>query len=361
MNIAIDVSQIVYGTGVSVYTKNLVKNLLSIDRENDYTLFGGSLRRRNELKLFLESLNGKKVKSKMFPLPQTLADIVWNRLHVLPIEKLIGNIDVLHSSDWTQPPTRAFKVTTIHDLVPIKYPNLSHPKLVSNQTWRFKHVSKEVDRVIVPSLTTASDVEKIGIKPDRIRVIPEAVDPGIKLVAKSQIERIKRKYRISGRYILSIGVNARKNTQRIIDAYEKIKGEVNIKLVIIGEPFIKVNQPRGVYFLGHVPSEAIPSLYSGSDALVYPSLYEGFGLPILEAFVCRTPVVTSNIGSMAEVSGKAAVLVDPYDTYSIVEGVFKALSNKDKLIKMGLLRMKKYSWQKTAQMTLKVYTEGLKG
>ena len=360
MKITIDVSQVVYGTGVSVYTKNLTENLLKIDKENDYVLFGGTLRRRTELESVLEGFKGKNVKRQIFPISPTLANLIWNKLHIIPIEKLIGRMDVFHSSDWTQPQSTAFKVTTIHDLVPIKYPKLSHPKLVSNQKLRFKHISNEVDRIIVPSLATFSDVKKMGVSSDKIRVIPEAVDPGIKRVGRTEVEKIKRKYRISGRYLLSIGVNARKNTQRIIDAYEKIKGEINIKLVIIGEPFIKVNQPRGVHFLGHVPSEAIASLYSGADALVYPSLYEGFGLPILEAFICKTPVVTSNIGSMAEVSGKASVLVDPYDTNSIIEGIFKALSNRKKLIKKGFLRAHKFTWQKTAQMTLKVYSESKK-
>lgn len=360
MKIGIDVSQIIYGTGVSVYTKNLVENLLKLDNKNEYILFGGSFRRTKELKRILNNFKGKNVSRKTFLFPPAVADLIWNKLHIINIERLVGQIDVFHSSDWTQPPTNSFKVTTIHDLVPIKYPDLSHPKIFKNQKSRFKHVLKETDRIIVPSSTTAVDVEKMGFEPGKIRVIPEAVDPEFCRAGNSEIENIKRRYRISGRYLLSIGVNARKNTQRIIDAFEKIKGEINIKLVIIGEPFIKVDQTRGVYFLGHVPSEAIASLYSGAEALVYPSLYEGFGIPILEAFACGTPVITSNIGSMAEVSGKASILVDPYNINSIVEGVFKAISNRDKLIERGIMRNKKYSWQKTAQMTLKVYSESQK-
>lgn len=360
MRIAIDISQVVYGTGVSVYTKNLTENLLRIDKENEYVLFGGTLRRRTELASALRGFRGKNIKRRIFPMPQTAADLIWNKLHIIPVEKLIGKVDVFHSSDWTQPPSSAFKVTTIHDIVPIKYPKLSHPKLVSNQRSRFKWIVKEADRVIVPSLTTAKDAEKTGINPKNIRVIPEAVSPGFRRAGKSVVEKIKRKYRISGKYMLSVGVNARKNTERVIEAYGKIRGETNIKLVIIGEPFIKIHQPRGVSFLGHVSAESLPALYSGAEVLVYPSLYEGFGLPILESFVCKTPVVTSNIGSMAEVAGKAAVLIDPYETTLIVDGVLKALSDKDKLIRKGLIRANLFSWQKTAKMTLRVYSESLK-
>lgn len=358
MKIAIDISQIVYGTGVSVYTKNLVENLLKTDKKNDYILFGGTLRRKTELRSIMDGFKGN-IQSKIYPIPPTLADFIWNKAHILPIEKLIGAVDVFHSSDWTQPPSKAFKVTTIHDIVPIKYPNLSHPKLVSNQNSRFKWVKKETDRVIVPSVATANDIEKLGIEKEKIKVIPEAIDPGLGPAKKSEIEKIKRKYRISGKYLLSVGVNPRKNTERIISAYEKIKGEINIKLVIIGYSLKKQSDTRGVYFLGHVPLEDLSSLYTGAEVLIYPSLYEGFGLPILEAFACKIPVVTSDFGSMAEVAGNAAVLVDPYNTFSIADGVFKAISNRDEFVKRGLLRAKGFSWQNTAEKTLAVYMESL--
>lgn len=109
MRICIDVSQIVYGTGVSVYTRNLIQNLLKIDQKNEYVFFAGTLRRKADVLRFVPD-------AKVFPIPPTLADIIWNRTHVLPIEKLVGKIDVFHSSDWTQPPSNAFKVTTVHDL-----------------------------------------------------------------------------------------------------------------------------------------------------------------------------------------------------------------------------------------------------
>ncbi|MGB6839152.1 MAG: glycosyltransferase family 1 protein, partial [Microgenomates group bacterium] len=128
-------------------------------------------------------------------------------------------------------------------------------------------------------------------------------------------------------------------------------------LVFIGHLFEKIEQRRGVRFVGHVSIDELPVFYSGAEALVYPSLYEGFGLPILEAFACRTPVVTSNISSLPEVAGGAAELVDPYDTDSIAEGIRAALGRRKGLIKKGLKRVEDFSWEKTAKMTLEVYNE----
>src|SRR5260221_9746647 len=121
VKVAIDITQIIYGTGASVYTRELVTNLLKIDTENQYILFGGSLRRREEL---------RKYTKNVLLLSPTLADLVWNKLHVIGIERFIGKVDVLHSSDWTQPPTRAFKVTTVHDLSPVKFQKETPRKIV---------------------------------------------------------------------------------------------------------------------------------------------------------------------------------------------------------------------------------------
>src|SRR3990167_2162611 len=155
MRVAIDISQIVYGTGVSVYTKNLVENLLRIDRENDYVLFAGSLRRKKDvLSIFPDA--------RVFPIPPTLADLLWNRLHTLPIEKLIGNIDVFHTSDWAEPPSRAFKVTTVHDLAPFLYPNLFPRDIIRNivdaHKYKLSWVRKETKRIIVPTYATKKDL-----------------------------------------------------------------------------------------------------------------------------------------------------------------------------------------------------------
>ncbi len=356
MRIGIDISQIVYGTGVSTYTRNLVEALLALDKDNEYMVFGGSLRRKGELKAFLAGLKGN-VSGKVFPFPPTIADILWNRLHILRIEKLVGDLDVFHSSDWTQPPSNAFKVTTIHDLVPLRFPQYSHPRIVSAHKARLKHIKREIDVVIVPSSASKEDLIAAGVSEDKIRVIPEAPEPIFKSAKKNEIEKLKREHRIKKGYILAVGVGPRKNTERIIEAYEKVRAGRDLKLIILGYPYKRIEQKRGVIFTGHVETSKMPVYYSGAEVLVYPTLYEGFGLPVLEAFSCKTPVVTSNISSLPEIAADAAEIVDPYDVDSITKGINNALNRKQGLINKGLKRSKDFSWRKTAEMTLEVYNE----
>ena len=359
MKIGIDISQVIYGTGVSNYTRNLLDALLVLDKDNEYTAFGGSLRRRKELKDLLASFKGN-ISGRICPLPPTLADILWNRLHVLKIEKFLGKLDIFHSSDWTQPPSNAFKLTTIHDLVPLRFPQYSHPRIVAAHKARLKHIKKEIDIVIVPSLASKDDLIAVGVSEDKIRVIPEAPELIFKPAKKKEIERLKKEHRVSKGYLLAVGVGPRKNTERIIEAYEKVRAGRDLKLIILGHPYKKMEQKRGVIYTGHVETSKMPTYYSGAEALVYPTIYEGFGLPVLEAFACKTPVVTSNISSLPEVAGDAAEMVDPFDIKSITEGIKNALNRKQGLINKGLKRSKEYSWQKTAEMTLKVYNEAKK-
>lgn len=355
MRIGIDISQIVYGTGVSNYTKNLVEALLAIDQNNRYVLFGGSLRRTRELHNYYTRLAGNS-ELKTFPVSPIVADFIWNRLHIFPIENFVGNVDVFHSSDWTQPPSRRAKlVTTIHDLVPLLYPESSHPRIVAAHRRRFKWIQKEVDYIIAVSEATKMDVvEHLGISPDRISVIYEAVNPIVKRIGDRQIRETKKKYRIPENYLLAVGADPRKNIERLAMAAQK----VSMPLVVVGRRWgHTIYSPLNVIWVGYVTDPELSALYSGAQALVYASLYEGFGLPILNAFVCGTPVVTSSIGSMPEVAGDAAVLVNPLEVDDIARGIKEAFSKKESLIKKGKAHVKQFSWEKAARETLKVYEE----
>ncbi|MCX6704631.1 MAG: glycosyltransferase family 1 protein [Candidatus Woesebacteria bacterium] len=352
MKIAIDISQIVYGTGVSTYTESLVKSLLRIDSEDDYTLFAGAFRRRGDiLKVFPEA--------QVFPIPPILADIIWNKLHVLPIEKLIGNIDVFHTSDWAEPPSSAFKVTTIHDLYPLRFPKMVHPKVLEVHKKKLSWVILESKRIIVPSNSTKADLMDLGVDENIIRVIPEA--PSFSKASEEEVAAIKKKYQIQGDYLISIGVTELKNTKRIIEAFHLSSAGKELKLILVGRPVgIQIKPERNIRILGYVPQNDLKALLTGARGLIFASLYEGYGIPILDAFACGVPVVTSNISSMPEVAGKAAVLVDPYDAASIASGITKILSGPKGLIEKGLARVGEFSWGKTAQMTLDVYKEAKK-
>ncbi|KKU10543.1 MAG: Glycosyl transferase group 1 [Candidatus Woesebacteria bacterium GW2011_GWB1_45_5] len=355
MKIAIDISQIIYGTGVSAYTRNLVGNLLKVDRENEYILFGGSLRRLGELKAVAAGFKGR-VSDKIFPLPPVLADLIWNRLHILPIEKFIGEVGIFHSSDWSEPPSKAPKVTTIHDLYAFKFPRLLAGNVLSAHRRKLSWVLEESKRVIVPSESTKKDLVGLGMNGGIIRVIPEA--PSLSEASPEEVSEAKRKYGLQGDYLISIGATPLKNTERIIKAFQLAKVGHEVKLVIVGRPVnVRVEAERNIRILGHVLQSDLAPLLTGSRGLVFASLYEGYGIPILDAFACGVPVVTSNTASMPEVAGDAAVLVDPTDINSIADGIVKILKGPKGLVDKGRERVKRFSWEKTAEMTLDVYNE----
>lgn len=351
MRIAIDVSQIVYGTGVSVYTKNLVKSLLTLDKENEYVLFGGAYRKRREmLNIFPDA--------KVFPIPPLAADILWNRLHLFPIEKLIGPVDVFHTSDWTEPPSDAFKVTTVHDLYPLKFPKMIHPKILEVHKRKLYWVMKESKRIIVPSTSTKNDLLDLGVNENLIRVIPEA--PSMTRASEEKVSEVRKKYQIREDFLICIGITPLKNTKRIIKAFHLATAGKDLKLILVGKPSnIKIEPERNVRILGYIPQDDLAALLSGSKGLIFASLYEGFGIPILDAFNCGVPVVTSNVGSMNEVAGGAAAIVDPENTASIADAIEKILRGPKKFIDKGNIRVAEFSWEKTAEKTLEVYKEKL--
>ena len=354
MRIAIDMSPIIYGTGVSNYRHNLATNLIKFAPENEYLLYGGSLRRYKELEEKIKSYGASH--SKIFPIPPRLADILWNKLHILPIEKLIGECDLVHTSDWSEPPSKINKITTIHDLVPLVLPKSTPKIIVETHKERLKWVEQESKLIIAPSIATKNDMVKLGFDENRIRVIYEA--PNFTKASKESVDLVRKKYSIHEEYIIMIGTNPRKNIERSVNAFHLAKHGKNIKLLIVGEKKgLKISDERGVRFLGFVPTEDLSPLLTGSKLLLFPSLYEGFGVPILESYLCEVPVVTSNISSMPEAAGGAAVLVDPYDVNSIAEGIEEALSMPKTLVKKGLKVVTKYSWQKNAIETAKVYKE----
>ncbi len=162
MKIGIDISQIVYeGTGVSSYVRRMVTALLELDKKNDYVLFGASLRRSDAFRRFASSLP-RPVRLVTIPVPATMLDIVWNILHIAPVEWFIGPVDVFWSSDWTQPPlTRARAVTTIHDLIALKYPSETDERIVATHKRRLSWVVRECRAVLCDSQSTKKDVEQL--------------------------------------------------------------------------------------------------------------------------------------------------------------------------------------------------------
>ncbi len=357
MKVAIDISQIIYGTGVSRYTKELINNLLNVDEKLSLSLFGGSLRRRQELVNFAKRL--PRTTLKTFPIPPSVLHHLWNTLHLLPVEKIIGQADLVHTSDWTEPPSRLPKVTTVHDLSFLKDAEYTAASVRQVHKKRLYWVAKECAKVIAVSQATKNDLLNfLDLPSDRVEVVyegPTMTAPST--TSPSLIEPILAKYGIKKPYFLVPGAgHPRKNIKRIIRAFESFS---KYHLVIIGKPnqseLALVKTDSNIHFTGFVADNDLPYVFSQSELLLYPSLYEGFGLPILDAFTCSVPVITSSISSLPEVAGDAAILVDPASTEQIIDGIKTALKNPDKLIALGHAQLESFSWKKTAKETLNVY------
>lgn len=363
MKIAIDISQIVYaGSGVSSYTHNLIETLLSIDKKNDYQLFGMALRRLSQLKRHAEMLSGKRVTLKSFIMPPILGEIIWNKLHILPLDKLIGSPDIIHTSDWIEPPSAAAKITTIHDLVVYKFPESLPLRIINNQKNKLRWVTQESRMIIADSESTKQDIIAIlGINPGKIRVIHLGVSDKFRQYPPPAVETVKRKYGIFMPYLFTVGTREpRKNLSRIIKAFLRVN-QKDLQLVIAGKvgwgSDIKPN--KSVLVTGYVDSTDLPLLYSGAWAFIYPSLYEGFGLPALEAMRSGVPVITSNRGSLAEIVGNYALIVDPESVDSIATGMEYAISlsssKRKQIVDSGITHAQKFTWEKTAKETLETY------
>ncbi len=318
MKVGIDISAVVYGTGVSNYTRELVDHLKPIMGDN-LVQFGFSLRRPQK---------------NFVPLPPTFMHYLWNKWHIVDVETFAGKIDIYHASDWTQGPSKAKKVTTIHDLSPFLYPAETDPKIVEVHTAKMSWAVKECDAFICVSQNTASDLRRLfNIHPDKIHVIYEAMPTRHKL--NKQITKYAN-------YIMTVGARQpRKNIERLKNACKLI----NQKLIVVGEGGD----------LGYVSDQDFVNYMANASAFVYPSIYEGFGMPILEAFYHQVPVACSNTSAFPEVAGDAAIYFDPYNEEQMAKAISEAINNKEKLITLGTKQLTKFSWDKCAKETLEVY------
>ena len=344
MKVGIDVSQAVYGTGVSDYTVELVRHLQPLA---EIVPVGFSLRRGQELKRLIPDL-------VLYPIPPTALHYLWNRLHVVNFENFApGSIDIYHSSDWAQGPDSSAKVTTVHDLSPFLYPAETSTSIVAVHSSRMKWVVKECQHVICVSQNTASDFQKLFKFPvSKISIVPEALPSRFDIPpSPSSLHDVP--------YILAIGARQpRKNIDRLISAYLNFNSKYRLteKLIIIGEkPDIRQKEYRGVEYTGYVSDQELVDYISQACAFVYPSLYEGFGLPVLVAFRHAVPVACSRTSSLPEAAGLAASYFDPFDEESIASGIAGAIKARKKLITAGKTQLSKFSWSAAARETLKVY------
>ena len=334
IKVGMDISQLAHLGGVATYTNNISISLEKIS-DLDMAFFYSSFRK---------PYKGKLKNVKKYKLPPTLFELFFNRVRNISIEKFLGPLDVFHSSDWTQPKSKAKKVTTYHDVVPLKYPQWSDPQIIKVHKRRLQLVEMEIDMVIAVSESTKKDLLQISkIPEEKIKVIYEAPTADFSKYTQKQINEFKSKYNLPDKFILAIGgIGERRNLNRIKQAWK------DYNLVITGET------------IPWIEDEELGLLYQSADVLAYCSFYEGFGLPILDAMCCGLPVITSNISSMPEVGGSAALYVDPLDLNDIKESIKNLMEDKDlreSMIKKGYAQASKFSWEKTANDTTEVYRE----
>lgn len=271
---------------------------------------------------------------------------------------------LLWSPNNTGPLAVSRQICTIHDIIPLDRPEWFSRNFSRWYRWLMPKLARRVSHIIAISEFTKQRVmERLNVSAERITVIPNGVDPAFSPRPASEIALMRRLHGIpTPYYLLSLGsMEPRKNTARLLAAWERIADRVadDVHLVIAGAKgsslvFSDVSLdriPPRVHFTGYVEQSWLPALCSGAMALVYPSLYEGFGLPPLEAMACGTPVVTSSTTSIPEVTGDAAVLVNPENVDAIADGMLRIIENENlqsKLSRAGLARAQHFSWDQAA-------------
>lgn len=280
---------------------------------------------------------------------------------------------LLWSPNNTGPLAVARQICTMHDIIPVEHPEWFNARFAAWYQWLLPKLTQRVRHLIaVSEFTKQRLVERFGIRPEKITVVWNGVDEQFRPRSADEIAAVREALGIRGtRYLLSLGsLEPRKNLRRLLAAWGKLRPELpqDVSLVVVGAKGApKVFRdasidtiPDGVHFTGYAPQECLPALYSGALALVYPSLYEGFGLPPLEAMACGTPVITSNTTSLPEITGGAALLIDPRSEDAIADAILRLVADqslRDSLSARSLVHASKLTWDQSASQTWKVLEE----
>ncbi|MBW9146199.1 glycosyltransferase family 4 protein [Clostridium sp. CM027] len=368
MKIAIDARGINFysGTGIGTYTENVFKNLINIDNVNNYHVFWSGnnyeIIKKENCKIVMTSKKHQRFFEDYY-FPENISK---------------ENIDIYHMPQngigFSQEIT-CKKVVTIHDLIPYVMPETVGRGYLLKFLKEMPMIIGGSDGIITVSEFSKRDILKFfPVDESKIFVTPLAADKKYVPLDKVHCRNfLKAVYNLTDPFILYLGgFSERKNVASVIIAFSKIYKDLNKKynLVIVGgykdsgQKLIKLaNELKigsHVIFIGFVPEDHLPLFYNCCDTFIYPSFYEGFGLPPLEAMNCGTPVIASNLTSIPEVVGDGGILINPYDISEMSLAIGNLLSNealRSELSSKALIRSKKFSWQNTAQCTLKVYAD----
>ena len=375
MRIAIDYSAAVnQRAGIGRLVRNQVLALSEVDHDNDYRLVYARPN-RGTTPQFPKAGNFER---KEVGLGERWLSILWHRAKVpVPADWLSGPVDLYHCPDFVLPPLRRARgILTVHDLAFLMRPDCADHRLRAYLEEVVPRSVRRADFIIADSENTRNDlVVLLGVKPTQIAVVPGGVEGGCKRVSDAdQLHLAREKLSVgSAPFILSIGViEPRKNLNRLMDAFQIMKERKNVpddlKLVLAGGKgwlYDDIFQHHAdspvrddIILPGFVSDELLPAIYSTAEALAFPSLYEGFGLPILEAMACGTPVVASRASCLPEVAEGAALLVDPNNVDGLASALELTLLDEDlraRHIQHGLERAAQYTWKGAAEQLLGVY------
>ncbi len=369
MHITIDyTSAIRQRAGIGRYTRNLVSALADADHDNKYTLFCAGDGPEPAPWPANFGVRATRVSSRALA-------VGWHKFH-LPItaERFSGDSDVFHSPDFTLPPLRTARgVVTIHDLSFLRVPQCADPRLRDYLTENVPRSVKRATQVLVDSSNTKQDVvDLLNVPDEKISVIHAGVEPRFRPARDlEELSRVRHRYRLPEFFVLFVGtIEPRKNLSRLISAYSDFRRQTGLphELVISGakgwlyediyEQVTREGLTEDVLLPGFVDDRDLPVLYTLADLFVFPSLYEGFGLPPLEAMACGTPVIASDNSSLPEVLGQAALLVPADDTTAIADAMARVLGDatlRTRLSDLGRAQAARFTWAGAAHQLMDAY------
>ena len=355
MRIVIDVSPLSHPrTGIGNYLSALVGALAERDQAHDIVAFGPTRPRGRQL--IADALADSNVQQRLprVPFSHCLRQS-WSRLGWPPVERFVGHLDVFHFSDWMYPPQRAgLRATTIYDLVPLRFPAWTTTRTRVMHSRKYEAAREQCGMIVAISEYTALDIEEnLGIDRDRIVVAYPTVDTRYTPDGPPAAQ--------AAPYILAVStLEPRKGLRELIAAYSVLRERNGgaVPLVIAGSSGWGEQlelESDGVHWIGYVSDEELASLYRSASALAYPSRFEGFGLPIVEAMASRTPVVTSEHPSVDEASGDIAVRCDPDDAEAFADALQLALESSDETLAAGQAHAAQFTAQSCATRVLTGY------
>jgi alpha-1,3-rhamnosyl/mannosyltransferase len=369
-------------SGIGRYVYHLASNLTRLDSANEYTFFygysfGRSLRSQPDQVV----MAAKAVATRLLKDPWRLREAIHRATFLAG--RVARRFDLYHEPNYVPLPFGGPLVITACDLSVLLYPESHPPQRVAWFERGFLPAVKRARRVITISHHVKQEiVDRLGVNPSRIDVTYLAADDRFRPAPAEAVQRVLQSRGLPARYLLTVGtVEPRKNLATLLTAYARLPEDIREAhpLVIVGmQGWVGDSSHYGdiaalaerlrlaekVIFAGYLPDEELPAVYSGAAAFVFPSLYEGFGLPPLEAMACGTPVVSSNAASLPEVVGDAAVLFDPESAEALTAALERLLTHQadaDALVARGIEQARRFSWERCARETLASYEAAVAG